>query len=93
MSAAASFRSDVSSFPTTAGASQLFIKYSYSPQSGVNLITRREDPRFSSWQNLEAPDLTLGEPDAKLFNPTSDFRTIDLGKPPEISSRQPSPLN
>jgi hypothetical protein len=68
-------------------------EYWYSPQLGVNLITRREDPRFSSRQNFEVSDLTLGEPDAKLFNPPSDFKIIDLRKPPEISPSQPSPLN
>ena len=68
-------------------------EYWYSPQLGMNLITRREDPRFSSRQNFEVSDLTLGEPDAKLFNPPSDFRIVDLRKPPEISSSQPSPLN
>jgi len=59
----------------------------YSPKLGVNLITRREDPRFSTQQNFEVSDLTLGEPDAKLFEVPGGYRIIDLRKPPEVSPR------
>jgi len=65
----------------------------YSPQLGINLITRRQDPRFASEQNFEVTDITLGEPDAKLFEPPSGYKVIDLRKPPVISSPQSSSEN
>jgi hypothetical protein len=49
----------------------------YSPQLGINLITRREDPRFSSQQNFEVTNVMLGEPDAKLFRPPFGNRVQD----------------
>jgi hypothetical protein len=58
----------------------------YSPQLGINLITRREDPKFSTQQNFEVTNIALGEPDAKLFDPPSGYKILDLRKPPEISS-------
>ena len=68
-------------------------EYWYSPKLGVNLITRREDPRFSTQQNFEVSDLTLGEPDAKLFEVPSGYEIIDLRKPPEVSPPQSSSEN
>jgi len=62
----------------------------YSPQLGINLITRRQDPRFSSQQNFEVTNIALGEPDAKLFEPPSGYKILDLRKPPELSSPQAS---
>jgi hypothetical protein len=62
----------------------------YSPQLGINLITRRQDPRFSSQQNFEVTNIALGEPDAKLFGPPSGYKILDLRKPPELSSPQAS---
>lgn len=59
----------------------------YSPQLGVNLVSRRQDPRFGT-QNFEVTDVTLGEPEAKLFEVPSGSRILDLRKPPEISSPQ-----
>jgi hypothetical protein len=57
----------------------------YSPQLGVNLISKRQDPR-SGIQNFEVSDIALGEPDAKLFELPSGSKILDLRKPPEISS-------
>lgn len=62
----------------------------YSPQLGINLITRRQDPRFSSQQNFEVTNIALGEPDAKLFEPPSGYKILDLRKPPELPSPQAS---
>jgi hypothetical protein len=59
----------------------------YSPQLGVNLISKRQDPRFGS-QNFEVTDIALGEPDAKLFEVPSGSKILDLRKPPEISAPQ-----
>ena len=64
----------------------------YSPQLGVNLITKREDPRFSSQQSFEVTNLTLGEPEGKLFAPPAGYKILDLRHPPEIAAPQtPSP--
>jgi hypothetical protein len=64
----------------------------YSPQLGLNLISKLEDPRFGT-QNFEVTDITLGEPDAKLFQVPSGSKILDLRKPPEVSSPQPASPN
>jgi len=64
----------------------------FSPQLGVNLISKRQDP-FSGTQNFEVSDITLGDPDAKLFEVPSGFKILDLRKPPEISSPSASSPN
>ena len=65
----------------------------YSPRLGVNLITRRQDSRFASQQNFEVTDIALGEPDAKLFELPSGYKILDMRRPPEVSSPQPSSQN
>jgi hypothetical protein len=57
----------------------------YSPQLGVNLISKLQHP-LSGTQNFEVSDITLGEPDAKLFEVPSGSRILDLRQPREISS-------
>lgn len=57
----------------------------YSPQLGVNLISKRQDPRFGL-QNFDVSDIVLGEPDAKLFELPSGSKVIDLRKATEVSS-------
>ena len=57
----------------------------FSPRLGVNLISKLQHP-LSGSQNFEVSDITLGEPDAKLFEVPSGFKILDLRKPPEISS-------
>jgi hypothetical protein len=64
----------------------------FSPKLGVNLISRRQDP-LSGTQNFEVSDITLGEPDAKLFEVPSGFKILDLRKPPEISAPSAAPSN
>jgi len=61
----------------------------YSPQLGVNLISKRQDPRFGM-QNFEVSDIVLGEPDTKFFEVPGGSRVIDLRKAAEPSSR-PAP--
>ena len=56
----------------------------YSPQLGVNLISKREDPRFGI-QNFEVTDIILGDPDSKLFEVPGGSKILDLRKPPETS--------
>jgi hypothetical protein len=57
----------------------------FSPQLGVNLISRLQHP-LSGTQNFEVSDITLGEPDDKLFEVPSGFKILDMRKPPELSS-------
>jgi len=64
----------------------------FSPQLGVNLISKRQDP-LSGTQNFEVSDIALGDPDAKLFEVPSGFKILDLRKPPEISSPPASSPN
>jgi hypothetical protein len=52
-------------------------EYWYSPQLGVNLISRLQDPRVGI-QNFEVSDIALSEPDAKLFKVSSKMKVIDL---------------
>ena len=61
-------------------------EYWYSPQIGINLISKLHDPRIGT-QDFEVTDITLGEPDAKLFKLPSHMELIDLRKP----VRSPSP--
>jgi hypothetical protein len=63
----------------------------YSPALGINVITRREDPRFSTQQNFEVTNVVQGDPDAKLFVPPPDYRVLDLRKVPELTSPQAAP--
>jgi hypothetical protein len=51
----------------------------YSPQLGVNLISKRQDPRFGT-QNFAVTDITLGEPDAKLFDRVADVVVDKSGR-------------
>lgn len=52
-------------------------EYWYSPQLGINLISRLQDPRVGI-QNFEMSDIVLSEPDAKLFKVSSKMKVIDL---------------
>jgi hypothetical protein len=56
----------------------------YSPQLGVNLISKREDPRFGI-QNFGVTDIVLGDPDSKLFEVPEGSKILDLRKSPELS--------
>jgi hypothetical protein len=64
----------------------------YSSQLGVNLISKLQHP-LSGTQNFEVCDITLGEPEAKLFEAPSGFKILDLRKPPELSSPPASSPN
>ena len=52
-------------------------EYWYSPQLGVNLISKLQDPRIGT-QDFEVLDITVGEPDKKLFAVPSGSQIIDL---------------
>jgi len=51
----------------------------YSPRLGINLIEKREDPRVGT-QTFTVSDISLGEPDASLFETPAGFQTVDLRK-------------
>jgi len=59
----------------------------YSPLLGINLITKRQDPRGGD-QNFEVSDIAVGEPDSKLFQVPAGFKVLDMRKVPEVSSSQ-----
>lgn len=61
----------------------------YSPQLGVNLISKREDPRFGI-QDFEVTDIALGDPEPKLFEVPAGSKILDLRKPPELPTPPPS---
>jgi hypothetical protein len=64
----------------------------YSPRLGVNLISKRQDPRFGI-QKFELSDLTLGEPDTKLFQLSGGGKIIDLRNSSEIQAPKSAPSN
>jgi hypothetical protein len=48
----------------------------FSPQLGFNLLSKRSDPRFGT-QTFTIVNLTLGEPDAQLFQLPEGFTVVD----------------
>jgi hypothetical protein len=49
----------------------------YSPQLGINLLSKRSDPRFGT-QTFTVTNLILSEPDAKLFDLPEGFKVVDV---------------
>ncbi len=71
---------------------QITREYWYSPQLGINLTSKLQDPRIGM-QNFEVSDVTLGEPDAKLFKVPHGSQVIDLRGPvksPSSVDRSPN---
>jgi hypothetical protein len=64
----------------------------YSPKLGLNMISVRDDPRFGM-QRFELSDVTLGEPDPKLFAPPEGSKIIDLRAPAELEAPKNPPAN
>jgi hypothetical protein len=52
-------------------------EYWYSLQLGINLLSKRTDPRFGT-QTFTISVLTLGEPDPKLFELPEGFKAVDV---------------
>ncbi len=50
----------------------------YSPSLGINLLTKRFDPRVSAIQNFTVTQLNPSEPDPNLFHPPADYRIISM---------------
>lgn len=51
----------------------------FSSQLGINVVEKRQDPRIGT-QTFTVSDISLGEPDARLFDMPSDYRVVDLRK-------------
>jgi len=50
----------------------------YSPQLQINVITKRFDPRASAIQNFEVGNISLAEPDPKMFEPPTGYRMVQV---------------
>lgn len=50
----------------------------YSPRLGINVTTKRFDPRASAVQNFDVTAINQGEPDAQLFHPPSGYRMVNM---------------
>jgi hypothetical protein len=50
----------------------------YSPRLGINVITKRFDPRVSAAQDFEVGSVNLSEPDPKLFELPSDYKVFKM---------------
>ena len=48
----------------------------YSPRLGINVTTKRFDPRASAVQNFEVSNINQGEPDAQLFQIPAGYRIV-----------------
>ena len=53
----------------------------YSPRLGINVITKRFDPRVSAAQDFDVGSVNLAEPDPKLFEPPSDYKVVRMDRP------------
>lgn len=51
----------------------------FSPRLGINVIEKREDPRVGT-QTFTVDPITLGEPDARLFDMPAGYRVVNLRK-------------
>jgi hypothetical protein len=67
---------------------KLTSEYWYSPQLGINLISKRQDPRFGT-QSFVLSDIVVGEPDSNLFRLPSTTRVIDLRDPADRTNSRP----
>jgi hypothetical protein len=52
----------------------------YSPRLGINVVTKRFDPRFGV-QNFTVSGINQGEPDPRLFEPPAEFRVVKMNPP------------
>lgn len=50
----------------------------YSPRLGINVTTKRFDPRASTVQNFYVTAINQGEPDAQLFHPPAGYRMVNM---------------
>jgi hypothetical protein len=50
----------------------------YSPQLGINVSTKRMDPRASAIQDFEVGSVRTTEPDGRLFQPPANYRVVKM---------------
>lgn len=50
----------------------------YSPQLGINVITKRFDPRASAVQNFLVGNINLAEPNPRMFEPPAGYRIVPM---------------
>jgi hypothetical protein len=50
----------------------------YSPRLGINVTTKRFDPRASTVQNFYVTAINQGEPDAQLFHTPAAYRIVNM---------------
>jgi hypothetical protein len=60
----------------------------YSPELGMNLISKRNDPRVGT-QTFTIENLSLAEPDAQLFEVPQGYRVVDLRAPAAEATVEP----
>jgi hypothetical protein len=48
----------------------------YSPRLGINVITKRFDPRASAMQSFEVSNINLAEPNPRMFEPPVGYRIV-----------------
>jgi hypothetical protein len=65
-------------------------EYWYSPQLSINLSSKLQDPRIGT-QDFELSDITLGEPDPKLFKVPPGSQVLDLRRQVRSPSDNRSP--
>jgi hypothetical protein len=50
----------------------------YAPSLGINVVTKRFDPRASAAQNFDVTAISLTEPDPKFFVPPTNYRILRM---------------
>jgi hypothetical protein len=50
----------------------------YSPRLGINVITKRFDPRASAIQNFVVGNINLEEPNPRMFEPPAGYRIVPM---------------
>ena len=50
----------------------------YSPRLGINVITKRFDPRASAVQNFVVGNINLAEPNPRMFEPPAGYRIVPM---------------
>ena len=58
-----------------AQAQPMVKEFWYSPRLGINLVTKRFDPRAGS-ENFVVGQVSLDEPDPRLFEPPADYQIV-----------------
>src|ERR1051326_4296179 len=63
-------------------------EYWYAPKLGINLLSKRTDPRFGT-QTFTVTNLTLGDPDPQLFKLPKGFTVAQLPPSRVVERKEP----